>query len=102
MFLTFIGNAARASNIQNMTIKDMKKGTEDEEYEAICVRSCRYKTSLLYGEKKLLFGKDLFDQIKYYTENLRQLLCKDAKLEDHKRYLFTQSVEKMSRSPIRR
>ena len=44
-------HAARSSNLQNMTIYDLEEAKEDKDYDAMCVRSLQYKTSLLYGGK---------------------------------------------------
>jgi hypothetical protein len=92
--MTVTGNGARASNLQNITIYDLNSAEIDEEFDAVCVRSSMYKTSLLYGEKKLLFGRDLFKQITFYVENLRPMITKDELEEDHKRFLFTTSRKK--------
>ena len=88
-----------------MTIYDLEEAREDKDYDAMCVRSLQYKTSLLYGEKKLLFGKDLFKQLQYYVKNLRHLLTQDDHIESNKRFVFTslkcgQENEQMSQSTI--
>ena len=101
--MTCFGNAARSLNLQNMTIFDLDGAKENKDFDAMCVRSPHYKTSLLYGEKKLLFGKDLYKQLKYYVKYLRPLLTQDQSNDTNRRFIFTSSVkdnERMTQSTI--
>jgi len=91
MLLVSFGNAARASNIINITLEDFDNAQEEPEYHAMSIRSVNYKTSLLYGEKMLLFGKDLFFHIETYVKFCRPLLIRDEDKLQNERYLFTSS-----------
>ena len=54
MFMMNMANATRASNIINVTIKDLKEAQPLEEYNgAYGMKSTKYKTSLLYGTKMM-------------------------------------------------
>lgn len=89
IFMICLGNAARSSNIMNITLHDIQKSDMYNEYNAKAIRSNEYKTSLLYGEKLLLLPMDIFDQLENYIKNMRSLLLEDEDKEAHERYLFT-------------
>ena len=103
--MTCIGNAARASNLQNITIYDLDTAEFDHDFDCMCIRSQNYKTSLLYGEKKLLFGNDLFKQLQFFVTNLRPLLITDDDKDSSQKFVFTSAKsstkeKKMSQSTI--
>lgn len=87
-----MGNAARSSNLSNITLYDLGEVTTEKDYNnAKCIRSEHYKTSLLYGDKLLLFPDYLFKQIQIYTEHMRPLFINDENQPARDRFLFTTS-----------
>lgn len=44
-------NAARSSNLMNMTVEDFNRSEQNEEFGCFLMRNSVYKTSLLYGDK---------------------------------------------------
>ena len=81
VMITF-GNAARASNLINMTVDDFNAATKESEYNAWCMTSVNYKTSLLYGEKKMLISEDMYIQFKNYLKFLRPILLEGSESDD--------------------
>ena len=86
-----MGNAVRASNLINMNMKEFNEAAPESEYNAICLKSMNYKTSLLYGEKMILLPNDLHKIMKFFIKHLRPLFIDDEKEPPHKRFLFTSS-----------
>ena len=91
MLVTCLINATRSSNLANMTLYDVENATLDTSYNAFCVRSENYKTSLLYGDKLMLFPNDIFLQLQFYIKELRPVLTDDANKKNYERYVFTSS-----------
>lgn len=90
MLMACLGNALRCSNVINITLRDVETATVEPEFNnARCVRSDKYKTSLLYGEKIILFPNTIFLQILFYVQHYRPLLVQDGEKPSHMRYLFT-------------
>ena len=50
LILTFI-NSLRASNIINITLKEVQAAKKHDEFDAFVFKNNKYKTSLIYGEK---------------------------------------------------
>ena len=68
-----IGNGLRASNVINLTIKDIKEAVDDPQYEGHkVITNSLYKTSTIYGEKFIVIPNDTFRQINFYIDHLRQ------------------------------
>ena len=76
-----LANATRASNIINITLTDVMQAKADEEYfNAMVMSSPYYKTSMLYGEKKLVISRDIYKQILAYEKYCRPVIMgKSAK-----------------------
>uniref|UniRef100_A0A7M6DR57 Tyr recombinase domain-containing protein n=1 Tax=Clytia hemisphaerica TaxID=252671 RepID=A0A7M6DR57_9CNID len=95
IFLIVMINAARSSNISEMTLEQLNNAVESDEYisnlPGMVVRSDLYKTSHIYGEKLLLLPKDVFRQIQNYVKYFRPTLINDDEKPDNERYLFTSS-----------
>lgn len=95
MFMVTIGNAARASNLINMTLADVENASINEEYEnARSISSSNYKTSMLYGKKVLMLSEEVYQYLLSYIKYLRPLFVVDIGLPSHKRYVFTSSRTK--------
>ena len=89
MIVICFGNATRASNLINITLDDVKNIERDLEYDAYSLSSSFYKTSSLYGEKKILLGEDLYKQVIAYMKYLRPKIIRDQEKKLSERYLFT-------------
>jgi len=63
MVMLAFGNAARASNLINITLADVDNATKEIDFDAWSFSSCNYKTSLLYGEKKMYLAEDLMEEV---------------------------------------
>ncbi|XP_066924389.1 titin homolog isoform X3 [Clytia hemisphaerica] len=100
MVMITMGNAARASNLINLCQQEVNNAELEEEFDAYAISSINYKTSLLYGVKKLLLGKDLFQQLNNYIKHLRPKITCDP--DNDNLHVFTSSREKgpMSHSAI--
>ena len=55
-----ITNAARASNLMNITVSDVTDAKKHEEMPAFVFKSTKYKTSIIYGSKIMLVPEDLY------------------------------------------
>jgi len=101
VILTF-GNAARSSNLINITLNDIESAIPEKDYDAFSISSTNYKTSLLYGEKKMLMAEDLYHQVANYILYLRPKIISDAHKLKSERSLFTstRSDGEMSHSCI--
>ena len=88
MLMVTIAHACRASNIQNITLKDLDNVFEDKEYVgAKIINSVRYKTSMLYGAKKIVISGYHFTNIEIFVKYMRQYLVTDSHLPKHMRYV---------------
>ena len=69
-------NCLRASNLMNMTIYDFQQANIDAEtWEAYHFHNSKYKTSIVYGDKVILFRESLNDQIKTFITYARSQLA---------------------------
>lgn len=102
MVMLCLGNALRASNLINITMQDIDDATENEEFGgALTISSEFYKTSMLYGEKIILFPKAIFSQTTFYIKHLRKYLTDDSESPQNQRKLFTTaSKQDMSNSVV--
>ncbi|XP_066934202.1 uncharacterized protein [Clytia hemisphaerica] len=102
MVIITVGNAARASNLINLSVEDVENAVREEEFDAFAIASINYKTSLLYGIKKLLLGNDLLQQLKNFIEYLRPKITINDPADKHSQPVFTSCREKgpMSHSAI--
>jgi len=55
-----ITNAARASNLMNITTDDVLSATKHEEVAGWVFKSTHYKTSIIYGTKCMVVPDDLY------------------------------------------
>ena len=79
MVMIALINAARASNIFNITLNHVNLATEDQEFKgAMIFRSPKYKTSMLYGTKLLLVPNDLYNFLKKYIDFCRPIILGEA------------------------
>ena len=69
-------NCLRASNLMHMTIYDFQQANIDAEtWEAYHFHNNKYKTSIVYGDKVILFRESLNDQIKTFITYARSQLA---------------------------
>lgn len=105
MFMLCITNALRASNLINLTIADIKNAVHDAEFDAMVIKSAKYKTSMLYGKKCIVVSEQLLSYIMKFCTYLRPMLVGpgDAKLSDEERVVFLSTQKggsKMNHSAI--
>lgn len=58
LLLTFI-NALRASNLINITLREVQSATQHQELDALVFKNNKYKTSLIYGASQDQTGTNL-------------------------------------------
>ena len=58
LLLTFI-NALRASNLINITLREVQSATQHQELDALVFKNTKYKTSLIYGASQDQTGTNL-------------------------------------------
>lgn len=81
-----VTNAARASNLINITIQHVEDAKFNEEFGAFTFKSSKYKTSMIYGSKEMVVPEDLFKSIQIYVEKIHPIISgKDCN------YLFSSS-----------
>uniref|UniRef100_A0A7M5XG57 Uncharacterized protein n=1 Tax=Clytia hemisphaerica TaxID=252671 RepID=A0A7M5XG57_9CNID len=108
IFIICQGNAARSSNKAEMTLQHIDEAVKSSDYVsngyAMVVKSEKYKTSLIYGEKLLVIPNAVFHQIKMYIEHLRPIIIKDEALEQCDRFLFnsTKAGKKQDKNASRK
>ena len=86
MLMVTIANACRSTNLKNITLKDLDEATEDSEFVgARIVQSSRYKTSMLYGSKKIVISIAHFKNIGTFVKHMRQYLISDTHFPKHMR-----------------
>ena len=98
-----LGNALRTSNLVNVTLEDVIQAKVEPEFNnARSVSSEFYKTSMLYGEKIILFPPAVYKQVMFYIDHLRPVIVNDTALSGDKRYLFVTkgSTSKMTHSNV--
>ena len=106
MVMIVLCNAARASNIFNITLAHVLAAEADAEYKgAMVLRSKKYKTSMLYGTKLLLLGKDIFVYLNKYIKYCRPVILGKANKEDmsqKEKFLFvkTNNYQKMEHTDV--
>ena len=59
-----------------MTVQHVLDAKDDEEFEAMVIKSVKYKTSMLYGAKLMVVPKDIHQLLKMYINVLRPILTK--------------------------
>ena len=89
MVMISFGNACRASNLINMTVQDVEKAHKEKAYDAWSFSSNNYKTSLLYGEKKILLGEDIYQQVVRFVKFLRPKISPSNTAKSSEQPLFT-------------
>lgn len=75
--LTYI-NALRASNLINITLKEVHTTKPHDELEALVFKNNKYKTSLICGAKVILVPTLTNHHIQLYIKYLRPLLILDS------------------------
>ena len=88
--LTYI-NALRASNLINITLKEVHSAKPHDELEALVFKNNKYKTSLICGAKVILVPTLTNHHIQLYIKYLRSLLILDSHRALKDRYLFVSS-----------
>ena len=90
MVILALGNALRASNLINMTLRDVTLAQPDQDFPgAFSISSTAYKTSMIYGQKKIVAPRLVFDQLKVYIAKYRSNLIEDTSIPEERRYVFT-------------
>ena len=103
MFMLCLGNALRTSNLVNVNLEDVVQAKIEPEFNnARSVSSEFYKTSMLYGEKIIMFPPSIYKQVLFYINHLRPVLVDYAQLPEDKRYLFVTkgTSSKMTHSSV--
>ena len=104
MAMICITNATRASNLINLTLQDLKEAKHDAEFDALCILSKKYKTSLLYGRKAIVLPEELYGQLSNFVTHLRPRIAdaSDATLPDDEKAIFlcSGSGSRMTHSTI--
>ena len=77
LMLTFI-NALRASNLINITLREVQSATQHQELDALVFKNNKYKTSLIYGAKIILVPTLTYKHIQLYVKYLRPTLILDS------------------------
>lgn len=88
--LTYI-NALRASNLINITLKEVHTAKPHDELEALVFKNNKYKTSLICGAKVILVPTLTNHHIQLHIKYLRPLLILDSHRALKDRYLFVSS-----------
>ena len=89
MIMICLLNATRASNLINITLKDIDDIFKDPEFEdAFCISSTRYKTSMLYGTKIMVVDEQLKNDLLQYIKTYLPVLTPSPKDRDC-RYFFS-------------
>ena len=84
MVMMVIINGARASNIINITTKDVLNAKVHDEFPGYVFNSKKYKTSLIYGTKTMAVPIDIFPFFTTYINDVRPILASPSSI-----YLFT-------------
>ena len=90
--LTFI-NALRASNLMNITLKEVQAAKKHGELDALVFKNNKYKTSLIYGAKIVLVPTLTYHHIQLYVKFLRPMILLDSHRALRDRYLFVASKQ---------
>ena len=88
--LTYI-NALRASNLINITLKEIQAAKQHDEQDALVFKNNKYKTSLIYGAKVILAPTLTNHHIQLYIKYLRPSLILDSHRALRDRHLFVSS-----------
>ena len=59
-----------------MTVKHVVEAQKDDEFEAMVIKSPKYKTSMLYGAKLMVLPLDIYKLLRMYIKTLRPILTK--------------------------
>ena len=89
MVMITITNAARASNLINITLSDIKEAKPSTDILGFTFESKKYKTSVIYG---MWLSKDIFEFMDGYIDYVRPLIS-----SEESKYLFTSSKQRVSR-----
>ena len=105
LVLVAVLNAARSSNLCNITLKEFNNAYDDKEYNSKVMKNANYKTSLIYGGKLIVLNKDIHTLLKQYIDYYRPKIIEDAIEDDNKRFIFntsrkTVALQQMSQSTI--
>ena len=105
LVLVAVLNAARSSNLCNITLKEFNNAYDDKEYKSKVMKNANYKTSLIYGGKLIVLNKDIHTLLKQYIDYYRPKIIEDAIEDDNKRFIFNTSrktiaLQQMSQSTI--
>ena len=103
MFMLCVTNALRASNLINMTISDMTNAVYDKEFDATVIKSLKYKTSMLYGQKSIVCSEEIYGQLQKFVTFFRPkfLITEDDSLPlDQRKVFLSKNEETMSHSAI--
>ena len=85
-------NALGASNVINITLKEVLSSKRDKEIqEAYVFKNGNYKVSIIYGAKIILSSEKLYNHIILYIRHLCALLINEKHRLDRERYLFVAS-----------
>ena len=90
--LTFI-NALRASNLMNITLKEVQAAKKHGELDAFVFKNNKYKTSLIYGAKIILVPTLTYHHVQLYIKFLRPTILLDSHRALRDRYLFVASKQ---------
>lgn len=60
MVILTITNGARASNLINITIAEVKGARKDDQFEGWIFKSAKYKTSIIYATKIMVVPDDIY------------------------------------------
>ena len=63
--VTFI-NVLCASNVINITLKEVEAANKHDEFDAFVFKNNKYKTSLIYGAKVVLIPSLMYHHVKLY------------------------------------
>ena len=90
MCYTSIMNGLRASNLIELTLKDVENYSTNKEYPGqIIIRNDTYKTATIYGEKLVVIPSTVFTHLQIYIRLLRPMI-----LESSSQHLFVVSSSK--------
>ena len=90
LMLTFI-NARRASNLINITLREVQSAKQYQELDALVFKNNKYKTSLIYGAKIIFVATLTYKHIQLFVKYLRPTLILDSHRAPRDRYLFVSS-----------
>ena len=84
-------NKLRASNLKNITLREVQSATQLQELDALVFKNNKYKTSLIHSAKIILVPTLTYKHIQLYVKYLRPTLILDSHRAPRDRYLFVSS-----------